>query len=450
MIVTKKALARRTVLRGMGAAIALPLLDAMVPALTAFAKTPAKPVSRFGVVYVANGVAPGYWTPRDAATGWEMSPILEPLTPFKDRVVVLTGLDNEPGVAQAGEPTGGHGRTCTAFLTGAHCRPTEGGDVYAGGQSLDQFVATTLGQETQLPSLELQLDMIDLASSCDRGFSCTYENTLCWRTPTTPVPMENNPRAVFERLFGDSGSTDPAVRRARMLRDRSVLDAVRERAARLQGGLGAGDRVKVDEYLESIRAAERRIQMSEADGLRELPAMAQPAGIPVSWEEHAKLMFDLQVLAYQSDLTRVITFMMARDHSARVYPEAGVAEPHHGLSHHMGNAENKAKLAKVNAYHVRMFGYYLNKLQSTPDGEGTLLDHVLLLYGSAMGDPNIHDPHKLPIVLAGGARGQLKGGRHLTYAEGTPLSNLHVSLARILGVPVNQFGASTGELTSVS
>lgn len=449
MIITKTAIPRRTVLRGLGATIALPLLDSMVPAMTAQTKTPANPVRRLGIVYVGMGAAPGYWTPTGEGTSWELSPILAPLAPFKDRLVVLTGLDNPPGLQGIGEPTGGHGRCSGAFLTGVHPKPTEGIDFRA-GISLDQLAAAELGKQTQLSSLEMQIESVDIAGACDGGYSCAYVNTLCWSGPTTPLPMENNPRAVFDRLFGESGSTDPAVRLAWMRNERSVLDAVMETTARLQRDLGTFDRIKLDQYLEAVRDAERRIQKAEAEGERELPAMAQPAGIPISVTEHINLLFDLQVLAYQSDLTRVGTFMMVRELSARVYPEIDVPDPHHPLSHHADNPEVKAKLAKVNAYNVKLFGDYLAKLQSVPDGDGTLLDHILLMYGSAIGDPNKHDPRKLPILLAGGATGALKGGRHLRYPDGTPLTRLYRTMLRKVGAPLERFTDSTGEVTELA
>jgi Protein of unknown function (DUF1552) len=451
MIITKKAIPRRTVLRGLGATLALPLLDAMVPALTAQSKTlAASPVRRLGVVYVGNGASPGYWTPpASPGPGFELSPILKPIAPFKDRIVVVTGLDNAPGLQGIGEPGGAHGRCAGAFLTAAHPKPTEGADFRA-GKSLDQVAAATLGKQTQLPSLEMQLEIVDFAGACDGGYSCAYENTLCWSTPTTPLPMENNPRVIFERMFGESGSTDPAVRMARMQDDASVLDSVMERTKHLQKALGSFDRAKLDQYLEAIRAAESRIQKAEAQGARELPAVAQPTGIPVSWHDHAKLMFDLQVLAYQSDMTRIITFMLVRDHSTRVHLEAGVSEAHHPISHHQENPENKAKLAKINAYHVGLFTYYLEKLQATPEGDGTLLDHVLLMYASAMGDPNYHDPRGLPVLLAGGASGQLKGGRHLQLPKGTPLANLYLTALQMVGVPEERFGDSTGVLSELA
>ena len=450
MIITKMALPRRTVLRGLGAAIALPLLDSMVPALTALAQTPANPVRRLGVVYIGMGAAPGYWTPEgESATAFELSPILEPLEPFKNRLVVVSGLDNEPAVTRIGEPGGGHGRISGAFLTGIHAKATEGADFQA-GISIDQIAAAEIGQQTQLPSLEMQLDFTELSGSCDAGYSCAYQNTLCWRGPTTPLPMENDPRAVFERLFGDTGSTDPAVRLARVKSDRSVLDSVLERVRRVQSGLGPRDQSKLNEYLESVRDIEKRIQKAEAQGMRELPSVNQPVGIPDSWDEHAKLMFDLQVLAYQSDLTRVITFMLVREASQRVYPETGLPDPHHPLSHHQNEPENIAKLSKMNTYHVKLLAYYLNKLQSVADGEGSLLDNSLILYGGGMSNSNLHDPHDLPILLAGGCAGQVKGGRHLRYAPGTPLANLYLTMLHKVGVQAERVGNSTGELKELA
>ena len=448
-IITKRAIPRRTVLRGLAATIALPLLDGMVPALSAHANTAAKPVRRLGVVYIGNGAVMPAWTPATTGGAFEVSPILAPLAPFRDRLLVLTGLDNTPADALQGEPPGGHGRVSAAFLTGVHARPTEGADFEA-GISIDQIAARELGQETQLRSLEVGMDSTEMAGACDAGYSCAYVNTLCWRDPTTPLPMEHNPRAVFERLFGDSGSTDPAARLASMRSDRSVLDSVTEKVTRLRSQLGSSDRAKFSQYLESIRDIERRIQKAEAQGVREMPTTEQPVGVPATFEEHAKWMFDLQVLAYQSDLTRVITFMLARELSPRTYPETGVPDPHHSLSHHRENPEQLAKMTKINAHHAKMFAYYLEKLQTTPDGEGSLLDHVMILYGSGMGNSNEHDPHNLPLLLAGGGAGEIMGGRHIRYAEGTPLTNLYMTMLRKVGLRVERIGNSTGELEEVS
>jgi Protein of unknown function (DUF1552) len=450
VIVTKKSIPRRTVLRGLGATVALPLLDGMVPAFAATRAPAAKPVSRFGVVYVPHGAVMANWTPAESGRAFELSPILTPLKPFRDQMLIVTGLDHTPAAQLPGEPGGGHGRIGGAFLTGVHAKPTEGADFEA-GTSIDQIAATELGRETQLTSLELGLGSTDFAGACDAGFSCAYTSTLCWRTPTTPLPMESNPRAVFERLFGDGDTTDAAVRRERMRKDRSLLDAVVERIADLQQGLGAKDRSKLAEYLDSVRDVERRIQRAEAQSARELPVVEQPSGsAPAAFEEYVRLMFDLQVLAYQCDLTRVITFMMTPELSARTYPEIAVPEPHHALSHHQNRPENLDKLTKLQTYHAGLLSYYLAKLKATPDGDGSLLDHLTLLYGSGMSDSNVHDIHGLPIVLIGGGAGRLQGGRHLRYAAGTPLTNLYLTVLNKLGVPVDRVGDSNGQLEHLS
>ena len=450
MIVTKKSIPRRTVLRGLGATVALPLLDGMVPAFAATRAPAAKPVSRFGVVYVPHGAVMANWTPAETGAAFELSPILTPLKPFRDQMLIVTGLDHTPAAQLPGEPGGGHGRIGGAFLTGVHAKPTEGADFEA-GTSIDQIAATELGRETQLTSLELGLGSTDFAGACDAGFSCAYTSTLCWRTPTTPLPMESNPRAVFERLFGDGDTTDAAVRRERMRKDRSLLDAVVERIADLQQGLGAKDRSKLAGYLDAVRDVERRIQRAEAQSARELPVVEQPSGsAPAAFEEYVRLMFDLQVLAYQCDLTRVITFMMTPELSARTYPEIAVPEPHHALSHHQNRPENLDKLTKLQTYHAGLLAYYLAKLKATPDGDGSLLDHLTLLYGSGMSDSNVHDIHGLPIVLIGGGAGRLQGGRHLRYAAGTPLTNLYLTVLNKFDVPVERVGDSNGQLEHLS
>ena len=450
MIVTKKSIPRRTVLRGLGATVALPLLDGMVPAFAATRAPAAKPVSRFGVVYVPHGAVMANWTPAESGGTFELSPILTPLKPYRDQMLIVTGLDHTPAAQLPGEPGGGHGRIGGAFLTGVHAKPTEGADFEA-GTSIDQIAATELGRETQLTSLELGLGSTDFAGACDAGFSCAYTSTLCWRTPTTPLPMESNPRAVFERLFGDGDTTDAAVRRERMRKDRSLLDAVVERIADLQRGLGAKDRSKLAGYLDAVRDVERRIQRAEAQSARELPVVEQPSGsAPAAFEEYVRLMFDLQVLAYQCDLTRVITFMMTPELSARTYPEIAVPEPHHALSHHQNRPENLDKLTKLQTYHAGLLSYYLAKLKATPDGDGSLLDHLTLLYGSGMSDSNVHDIHGLPIVLIGGGAGRLHGGRHLRYAAGTPLTNLYLTVLNKFDVPVERVGDSNGQLEHLS
>jgi hypothetical protein len=448
VFITRKALSRRTVLRGLGASVALPLLDGMVPALTALVKTEARPVTRLGIVYVGMGAAMGHWTPPTDGAGFVLTPILEPLTSFRTRTLVLTGLYNEPADPRPGEPGGGHGRISPAFLTGVHAKPTEGLDLRA-GVSIDQVVARQLGQSTALPSLELCLEPPSSGGGCDIGFACTYTNTICWRTPTAPMPMEYDPRAVFEMLFGDTSSIGPTARSTRIRQNRSILDAVADKTAWLSRQLGGSDRLKLAEYFEAIRDVERRIENAEAQGVRELSPAAPSLAAPPTFEQYAKLMIDLQVVAFQANLTRIITFMMVRELSLRSYPETGVPDPHHPLSHHGNNAGNLQRLATVNAYHVRMLAYYLEKLQAIPDGDGSLLDHTMLLYGSGIGDSNKHDPHDLPILLLGSPR-HIIGGRHLRCPKDTPLANLHLTLLDILGIPAERFGNSTGTLTPLS
>lgn len=442
MIVTKKALDRRTVLRGIGATLALPLLDGMVPALTALEQTSAKPVRRFGVVYVPNGIRMEHWTPATEGRAFEFTEILRPLAPFRDRMSVLTGLRN------SGAPSPGvHAQASTKFLTNVPPKFTQGADLSA-GISIDQLAANQFGQETQFGSLELALESAE-AGTCDVGFSCAYTNTISWRGPTTPLPMEYNPRAVFERLFGDSGTTDPAARRARLARNRSVLDSVLEKVTTLQKTLGPQDTAQFAEYLDAVRDVERRIQKAEQQSTHDLPAMDQPVGVPGTFEEHARLMFDLQVLAYQTDLTRVITFMMGREFSGRSYPEIGAPDAHHPTSHHQGDVEKLAKITKINTYHATQFAYYVEKLRSTPDGDGSLLDHMVLMYGAGMSDGNAHSPVNLPILLLGGAGG-LRGGRHVRYPANTPLSNLHVTVLNKLGMRIDHLADSTGQLDELS
>ena len=447
MIITKKHLPRRTFLRGLGATVALPLLDSMIPALTAQEATAAKPVRRLGIVYVPNGIYMPNWTPTDDGHGFVLPSSMEPMAPFQDQMVVVTGLSNKMGDAWPGEGAGDHARAAGAYLTGAHPKKTEGADLRA-GLSMDQIAARVLGAQTQLSSLELSLESRENVGSCDPGYAYAYANTLCWSSATTPLPMENNPRVVFERLFGGNESTDPEAWRARREEDRSILDAVADKIARLQRDLGQPDRRKLDEYLEAIRNAERRIQMAESQSERELPVIDQPAGVPPTFEEHAKLMFDLQLLAYQADLTRVITFMVGHETSQRAYPEIGVPDAHHPLSHHGGNKAKIANLIKVNQYHAQMFAYYLGRMRDTPDGDGSLLDHATILYGSGMSDGNGHNHHNLPTVLVGGGVGTVSGGRHIQYPRETetPIANLWLNMLDKLGVPLDTFGDSSGHL----
>ena len=449
MIVTKKYLPRRTFLRGLGVTLALPMLDSMVPAFGATRASAAQAIRRLGVVYVPNGMFMPNWTPAVEGGALDITQTLQPLAPYTDRLLMVSGLCSEEGIARPGEGAGDHARAAGAFLTGVHPKKTEGHDIKA-GVSMDQLAARRLGQETQLASLELSLESAERAGSCDPGYSCAYANTLCWSSPTTPLPMASDPRAVFERLFGTDGTTDPAAWLAARRHDRSLLDMVTAKVARLSGELGPRDRVKLNEYLEAVRDVERRIQMAEQQTTRELPSMDQPVGVPDSFEAHAKLMFDLQVLAYQADLTRVITFMMGHETSNRAYPAIGVPDSHHALSHHGGDKTSIERLKKVDSHLVSMFAHYVERLASTPDGEGSLLDSVMILYGSGMSDGNRHDHHDLPTLLVGGGAGQLKGGRHVRVAKDTPNTNLFLTMLDKLGVPTDTMGDSTGTLQTLS
>ena len=447
MMISKKTLPRRTFLRGAGACVALPLLDAMVPALTAMARTAASPVRRFGAVYVPNGMAMEYWTPATEGTAFELTPILRPLAAFQDSLLVMTGLKGPLGGVHAGGSTG--------FLTGVS--GTEG-DVSSGVSSIsiDQIIAKEFGQQTQFSSLELGLDGYR-AGSCDAQFSCSLTNTISWRGASTPLVMEPNPRRVFERLFGDGGTTDSRTRLARLRRDRSILDSVHDSIGDLKRVVGESDGVKIGEYLAALRDVERRIQKAEEQINIELPEVKQPAGIPGTFDEHAKLMFDLQVLAYQSDLTRVGTYMFGRELTGRTYPEIGVPDAHHPLSHHMYDPHKIETLSKINVYHATLFAQYLEKLRATPDGDGSLLDHTLILYGGGISDSNAHSHDNLPLLLVAGRATGVKGGRHLRYSglthlarenneDAPPSANLLVSIMEKLGMPLDKIGTSTGSL----
>ncbi len=446
MIIKKLALPRRTFLRGMGAMVALPMLDAMVPALSELSRTAAKPVKRLGFVYLPNGAVMPSWTPEGEGA-LELSPTLSPLEPYRDQTVVLTRLAH--GQAEAlGDGNGEHSRASAVWLNGVHPKHTEGADVRA-GVTADQIAAAELGKETPLPSLELAIDLDFLVGNCENGYSCAYMNTVSWRTPTTPLPMENNPRVVFERLFGDGGTREQRI--AEMRKDRSILDSVTDDLALLERDLGAADRQRVDQYLDAVRAIERRIQLSEARGADSLPEnLARPAGIPESYEEHVKLMYDLVALAFQADLTRVFTFMVGRELGGRTYPHIGVPDGHHGLSHHRNNPESLVKLAKINTHHVELFTHFLELLQTTPDGDGSLLDTSLVLYGGGLGDSNDHAHFDLPVAVVGGKETGWRGGRHLRYPKDTPMTNLLVSMLDKVGLPAEQFGDSTGQLTELA
>ena len=445
MMITKKHLSRRTVLRGLGATIALPLLDGMVPAMAAIRNTAAAPVRRFGAVYAPMGMNMEKWWPASEG-GLELSPILQPLAPFKNRTLVVSGLDNKEADARDGGP---HPRVQTAWLTGAQANRSEGADVRA-GISMDQVIAKEYATETQLASLELALEGVDLLGACTLGYSCAYTSTISWRGATLPLPMENNPRAVFERLFGGSDSTDKQARLVQIQKQASILDSVTDKIAHLETGIGPSDHVKLSEYLDAVRDVERRIQKAEEQIDQDLPVVEQPVGIPSSFEAHARLMYDLLLLAFQVDLTRVATFLLGREQSSRSWPEIGVPDPWHGMSHHQDNPEQLEKQAKVNTFHLQQFAYFLEKLQSTPAGDGSLLDQTMLLYGSGMSNSNTHYMYNLPTVLVAGKSLNIKGGRHVRYPRGTPLMNLHLTLLDKMGVPVERLGDSTGELHLLS
>jgi Protein of unknown function (DUF1552) len=437
MIITKKALARRTFLRGMGATLALPLLDAMIPAATALANTPAKPVRRLGFVFMPMGCDQSRWTPPGKDLD-ELSPILNSLAPIREHVTAITNLE-----LQNAYP-GSHATSNAAFLSAAKAKLTESTDYYL-GTTVDQIAAQHIGQDTQLPSLELAMDLLQVVGQCDNGYACVYQNNLSWSSPTTPLPAEAHPRIVFESLFGEGGSI--AERRAALRKKASLLDSFNDDLSRLQRQLGPGDRAKVSDYLESVRDVERRIQKAEASaGDNPLPDLDRPVGVPAAYADHARLMFDLQLLALQGDVTRVITFQLARETSNRTYPEIGVSDPHHPLSHHGNDPEKIARMAKINAFHVSLFAEFLQKLKATPEGNGTLLDHSLYLYGSGIGNPNIHDHTNLPILVAGGTTAGMKGGRHIKYAKPTPLANLHLTLLDKVGVKLESFADSNGKV----
>jgi len=437
MIIRKLSLHRRTLLRGLGASVALPLLDAMTPALARDADKIA-PAKRLGVMYVPNGMSMDYWSPKGAGAQLELSPILQPLAPFQDRLLVLSGL-NGPKINTASP----HARASTSFLTGVPPGKTPGGAVMAGA-SIDQMAAETFGVQTQLSSLELGLDNLDAAGVCE-GIPCIMCDTISWRSATLPLAPENNPRLVFERLFGDAGTTESAARIAHMRQDRSILDFVTAQAAVLDKRLGPDDRARLEEYLDGVRDIETRIQKAEAQGARDMPVVNQPVGIPATFEDHAKLMHDLQVLALQSDLTRVTTLMYGREFSGRTYPEIGVPEGHHPLSHHQNDPDKMLALSKVNTYHMQMFAYFLDKMSKTKDGDGSLLDHTLILYGAGISDSNVHSALDIPHVLVGGPNQGIKGGRHLKY-DGESSADLLVAVMDKLGLPTDKVGQSTGKL----
>ena len=441
MYLSQKHISRRTVLRGVGAAVALPLLDAMNPAATVWAATPAgSPPKRFAFVGFPHGAIMDRWSPTQTGRDYELSPILEPLAPFKKQMVVVGGLAHRAADASEDGANGDHARGTSTWLTGVHPKHTEGADVY-NGISADQIAAPVIGKDTPLPSLEMSIDLNYLVGNCGNGYSCVYMNTLAWRSATTALPTENNPRAIFERLFGDGGTTAQRIGLAR--ENRSILDSVTAEMARLKRRLGANDLTKVDDYVDSVREIERRIQAVEAQAQTTLPDLERPVGIPERFDHHVSLMFELQRLAFQADITRVTTFMLGRELNFRSYPEIGITEGHHGLSHHGDNPNQMARYAKVNTYQAQLFASFLQSLQSTPDGDGTLLDHSLLLFGAGLSNSNLHTHYDLPLALVGGG---FTGDRHLVYSNDTPMTNLLLTMLDKAGVPADTLGDSTGRL----
>src|SRR2546421_12863028 len=439
MFLTKKAITRRTSLKSAQAALALPLLDAMIPAATAWAETPAKPVPRLGFVFIPMGCDQARWTPAGQGKLDELSPILAPLTPVKDQVTVITNtrlLNAYPGT---------HDTSNSAFLSAASSKHTESSDYFL-GTTVDQIAARQMGRETQLASLQIAMDLNPLAGVCNNGYACVYQNCLSWSSPTTPLPSEAHPRVVFERLFGEGGNAD--ARRAALRNRTSLLDSFTKDIARIKQRVGVPDRARLDQYLDSVRQVEREIERAEqAAADNKTPDLDRPVGVPASFADHAKLMFDLQILAFQADITRVITFQLTREQSNRTYPEIGVSDPHHPTSHHGNDPEKVAKIAKINTFHISLFSEFLQRMKATPDGDGSLLDHTVYLYGSGMGNPSLHDHENLPILVAGGAASGLTGGRHIKFeGKGTPLANLHLTLLDRVGVRLDSFGDSNGKV----
>jgi hypothetical protein len=434
MFVTKKSISRRTVLRGAGIALALPVLDSMTPAFQATAKTAGQPLRRFGAVFVPLGERPGYWTPKTEGENFEFSAILKPLEPYRKSLTVISELC---------DPVDGHAVTVAAWLSGSIPKRTIAEDVHA-GTTIDQIVAKQIGQETVFPSLELATeDFTGYIGGCDPAYSCAYMNTLSWKTPTEPLPMEINPRVVFERLFGRPGTA--TQRRAQMRTDASVLDSLKEEVTDLEAQLGPKDRSRLNDYLENVREIEQRIERAEKQSASEVKVPDAPVGIPESFEEHVALQFDLLALAYETDLTRVFTFMVSRDASQRVYPNIGITEPHHSMSHHGNDPEKIANLVKLNTYHVGLFGKFLKKLSDTPEGDGSLLDHSLILYGSGMSESNTHSRIDVPTLLCGGTAA-MKANRHIKMPKETPLANLMVGIGQRFGVEMDKFGISNGKV----
>ena len=443
--INKTRLPRRTFLRGAGGVLALPLLDAMIPAFAPAATT--APARRLGVVYHPNGVIYDQWLPKGVGSSFELSPTLKALEPFKDKLIVVTGLFSDQAEA-LGDGGGDHSRACGTYLTGVHVKKSD--SILENAVSMDQIAAKAFERDTQLSSLQMTADENSLLGSCDLGYSCAYSSTVSWLTPTLPLMAENNPRVIFERLFGSSDSTDPRVRASRLKQDQSLLDSVTGRVKQLQQKLGPSDNRKVDDYLTSLRDVERRIQKAEEQSSKEVPDVTRPAGIPDAFEQHVRLLYDLQLLAFQSDLTRVITFMYGREQTARPYPQIGIPEPHHSVTHHRNEPAQMEKCARIQRYHLELFAEYLEKLRKTPDGEGSLLDHVIILYGAGLSNSDRHTHGPLATLLLGGGAGTIKGGRHIVYPEHTPLTNLQLTLLNKLGVPAEKLGDSKGQFQELS
>lgn len=436
MFITKMALPRRTFLRGVGVTLALPLLESMVPALTAVARTAAAPdpTRRFGVIFVPLGERPGFWTPKTVGENFEFNTILKPIEKFRDHVTVVSELC---------DPLDGHATTVAAWLSGTIPKRTIAEDVH-NGITIDQVIAKQIGRDTVFPSLELATeDFTGYIGGCDTQYACAYMNTLSWASPTQPLPMEINPRVTFERMFGRAGTA--TQRLARMQNDKSILDSVREDVKDLQGNLGPKDRARLSDYLENVREIENRIQKAEKQATTSVTVPDAPIGVPESFEEHVGLQFDLLALAFEANITKVFTFMMSRDASQRVYPNLGFAEPHHSMSHHGNNPEKLANLVKLNTYHVSLYSKFLDKLASTPDGDGSILDHSMIVYGSGMSESDTHSRLNVPIAIAGGGAGAIKGNRHVQAPKETPLANLMLDMAQKFGCEIDKFGTlSTG------
>lgn len=445
--ITKKALPRRAVLKGIGTTLALPLLGAMVPAMTATAKTAANPVPRLGFFYAPNGMfLPNFHPTGDGGRDYTITPTLSPLESHREQMVVISGLSNS-AVVSPNEGGGVHTRAHGGWLSGVLPKRTEGADVLA-GKTIDQYAADVLGKDTSLRSLELTSETNYTVGNCENGYSCTYQNSTSWRTPTTPLPHERDPRVVFQRLFGDGGSLE--ARLAQMKADRSILDSVTQSINQLESKLGPGDRIVVDEYLTAVREIEQRIQRTQQNNVSTpLPNVEQPAGVPDSYEEHIETLFEMLALAFQADVTRVSCFQMARELSGRTYPNIGVPEAHHSVSHHQLNPHNIEQYTRINTHQVSLFSKLIERLHNTPDGDGSLLDHSIMMYGSGMGDGDHHTPYNLPVILVGGGRGQLEGGRHIKYPMHTPFMNLGLSLLDKVGVEIESLGDSTGRLAGL-